>query len=556
MTRVEATVLLPYLFSLMVSLGVLAYTWKRRSVRGAPAFGLYMLGQSLWLASYILETTSLRLDNKIFWDKFGWLAGMLVLYMLPIFVAQYTDLRVRRPKRALLLSLLTPLGFASMVLTDELHHLVYPNPHLTQSSIFSELIYDFSLIDTLYLLYAVMVAGGCIVLLLRQSAQPHRLYRGQVAIIMLGFTIPLAGMTLLLFGIHIPFQGVVSPFALVVGNLLLAWGVYRFRFLEVVPLGRDKVFEAMVEPIVLLNNQHQVVDINSSMLDLLGKRADEVIGESAKEVFTDFPIPIKLYTHVSYARAETSFEVGGKTVHYEMTVWPLYDADRKMNGRIYISHDITALKELERELRLLNEDLEKRVEARTRELAEAYDTTLEGWARALELRDKETEGHSRRVVETTLRLARALEYPTKEMVHLRRGAILHDIGKMAVPDSILLKKDRLTEEERNIIKRHPEIAFQLLSQIPFLQKALDIPYCHHERWDGTGYPRGLKEREIPLAARIFALADVWDALSYNRPYNDAWPREKIIRHLIEEAGKQFDPRLVEIFLAMVERGEI
>jgi putative nucleotidyltransferase with HDIG domain len=273
-------------------------------------------------------------------------------------------------------------------------------------------------------------------------------------------------------------------------------------------------------------------------------------------VFDQFPIPIKLYTHVSYARTETTFEIGGRDVYYEMTVWPLYDAQKQMTGRIYISHDITALKELERELRELNLDLESRVRLRTRELAEAYDTTLEGWAKALELRDKETEGHSRRVTETTVAVARAMGVPEEEVEHIRRGAILHDIGKMGIPDEILRKEGSLTDEEREIVHKHPDTAYELLKQIPFLENALDIPYCHHEKWNGSGYPRGLKGREIPFSARIFAVADVWDALTSNRPYRKAWGKEQVSHYLMNESGKHFDPRVVNIFLSLLEKGEI
>jgi putative nucleotidyltransferase with HDIG domain len=239
-----------------------------------------------------------------------------------------------------------------------------------------------------------------------------------------------------------------------------------------------------------------------------------------------------------------------------MTVWPLYDSNKKMTGRIYISHDITALKELERELRELNLDLEKRVRARTKELAEAYDVTLEGWAKALELRDKETEGHSRRVTETTVAVARAMGIPEEEIGHIRRGAILHDIGKMGIPDHILRKEGGLTEEERQIVLKHPGTAYDLLKDIPFLEKAIEIPYCHHEKWDGSGYPRGLIRHVIPLSARIFAVADVWDALSSDRPYRKAWSKEEVAKYLINEAGKHFDPRVVNAFLALVEKGEI
>ncbi len=186
------------------------------------------------------------------------------------------------------------------------------------------------------------------------------------------------------------------------------------------------------------------------------------------------------------------------------------------------------------------------------ELVQAYDATLEGWSRALELRDLETSGHSLRVTEITVRIASAMGISEQELVHVRRGTLLHDIGKMGIPDAILLKPGPLTEEEWEIMRKHPVYAFELLSPIPFLRPALDIPYCHHERWDGSGYPRGLKGEEIPLAARIFAVVDVWDALRSPRPYREAWPEDKVRQYLRRQAGKQLDPRVVEKFLAMID----
>ncbi len=182
----------------------------------------------------------------------------------------------------------------------------------------------------------------------------------------------------------------------------------------------------------------------------------------------------------------------------------------------------------------------------------AYDSTLEGWSRALDLRDKETEGHTRRVTELTVRLAKAMGVGEDELVRVRRGALLHDIGKMGIPDSILLKPGPLTDGEWEIMKKHPIYAYELLSPIAYLRPALDIPYCHHERWDGTGYPRGLKGEQIPLAAQIFAVVDVYDALTSERPYRPAWTEEQTRAHLREQAGKHFDPRVVEMFLRLSE----
>ena len=181
------------------------------------------------------------------------------------------------------------------------------------------------------------------------------------------------------------------------------------------------------------------------------------------------------------------------------------------------------------------------------ELVMAYDATIEGWSRALDLRDKETEGHTQRVTEMTVKLARAAGMSEAEIVHVRRGALLHDIGKMGVPDAILLKPGKLTDEEWVLMRRHPGLAYEMLSPIVFLRPALDIPYCHHEKWDGTGYPRGLKGEQIPLAARLFAVVDVWDALCSDRPYRAGWPEEKVREHIQAGAGAHFDPQSVEAF---------
>lgn len=187
------------------------------------------------------------------------------------------------------------------------------------------------------------------------------------------------------------------------------------------------------------------------------------------------------------------------------------------------------------------------------ELIQAYNEVIEGWARALELRDQETEGHSRRVEALTMEIARKMGVEDKDLANMRQGALLHDIGKMGIPDRILQKPGKLTEEEWELMRKHPSFAYEMLSPIDHLKSALDIPYCHHEKWDGSGYPRGLEGMEIPLAARIFAVADVWDALRSDRPYRDAWPDEKALDYIKQESGKHFDPQVVEAFLEIINR---
>jgi putative nucleotidyltransferase with HDIG domain len=184
------------------------------------------------------------------------------------------------------------------------------------------------------------------------------------------------------------------------------------------------------------------------------------------------------------------------------------------------------------------------------ELQNSYEMTLYGWAKALEYRDKETEGHSKRVVHLSQKLARALNCPEEEIQNIRRGAILHDIGKMGIPDAILLKPGALDANEWDIMHQHTKFAREMLEGISFLKPAMDVIYSHHERWDGAGYPEGLKGEDIPLAARIFAVVDNWDALSSDRPYRKAWPEEKVIDYIRQNAGKMFDPGIVDVFLKM------
>lgn len=187
-----------------------------------------------------------------------------------------------------------------------------------------------------------------------------------------------------------------------------------------------------------------------------------------------------------------------------------------------------------------------------KQLLIAYNKTIEGWSQALDLRDRETEGHTQRVTNLTIRFAKAVGFSEADLEHVRRGSLLHDVGKLGIPDAILHKAAKLTDEEWFIMRKHPVYAYQWLSSIDFLEPALDIPYCHHEKWDGSGYPRGIKGEAIPISARLFAIVDVWDALCSDRPYRSAMSKADALDYIRSESGTHFDPKLVNIFTELVK----
>jgi putative nucleotidyltransferase with HDIG domain len=203
-------------------------------------------------------------------------------------------------------------------------------------------------------------------------------------------------------------------------------------------------------------------------------------------------------------------------------------------------------------LAIANAQLYREAQQAIADLSQAYEATLEGWSRVLDMRDHATDEHTHRVADQTVALAKRMGIPDVDLHQIRRGALLHDIGKMAIPDAILQKSEPLSENELAIMKTHPEKAYQMLSQIDYLTPAVDIPYCHHEKWDGTGYPRRLRGEEIPIAARIFTVIDVFDALTSDRPYRNAWTKEEALRYIQSQSGKHFSPDVVQAFVAMVK----
>ncbi len=312
------------------------------------------------------------------------------------------------------------------------------------------------------------------------------------------------------------------------------------------------ITDNMLDLVTQISQDWVVVYASPSHYITLGYPPQALLGKSILEfVHPDEVASIKAnLTQLLIERQPASRRVrirhaDGRWVWMEAIAKTLRDEQGETMGLIISARDITATIEAEAALKKVNE-----------ELAQAYQSTLEGWMRVLDLRDKSTEGHSQRVSELTVRVAQAMHVAEDQLIDIRRGALLHDIGKMGVPDAILRKPGPLNEQEMDIMRRHVDYARDILWPIPYLRAALDIPYCHHERWDGSGYPRGLRGEEIPLAARIFAVVDVWDALVSQRPYRAAWSTHQALNYIRAGAGSAFDPRVVEVFVDLCERGEI
>jgi len=280
---------------------------------------------------------------------------------------------------------------------------------------------------------------------------------------------------------------------------------------------------------------------------LLGYEPEELIGTSVTPLIhsDDASQLLDLLATPSWDDITTTVHYrarrkNGEYVWLETTARLFFDKLSQKQEFQASSRDITERKQSQEALQKAHTDLQ-----------EAYDKTIEGWVLALDLRDRETEGHTKRVTEMTTKLARKLKCTEEELIHIHRGALLHDMGKMGIPDEILQKPGPLTDDEWIIMRRHPQYAYQMLSPINYLSQALIIPYYHHERWDGSGYPHKLKGKDIPLHARLFSVVDVWDALSSDRPYRKGLPSQEVVEYLQKEAGRLFDPEIVDVFIALI-----
>ena len=303
----------------------------------------------------------------------------------------------------------------------------------------------------------------------------------------------------------------------------------------------QSIFENAVEGIFQISVEGRYLSANPAMARITGFDNVEEMRAQVQDVAGQ---------HFADAGANEEF---GRALRERGAVSDFQARIRRKDGETaWISTSARVIRDTDGEVAFIEGSVVDITERKTADdrLALAYDATIEGWSRAMDLRDKETEGHSQRVTEMTLQLAALLGMGGEDLIHIRRGALLHDIGKMGVPDSILLKPGPLDEEEWRTMKLHPFYALEMLGPIEFLRPALDIPYAHHEKWDGSGYPLGLSGELIPESARIFAVADVWDALRSDRPYRKGWPEARVRTHIESLRGIHFDPRVVAAFLSI------
>ena len=680
----EAALYLFLIFlSFSISVGGMIFTYYRRGVMGAKSFAAILACEAAWAFGFFFETINPTLQGKMFWDHVEWLPILVMPLTIAAFASEYSGKKFNHRWPRIFALTLIPLVALTLVYTNSLWSLAFIAPHLEQAVPFPQYTYDLTpqLWFSLYYAYGLTIYS--VISLVSLAFRQKGVFSRQTWIIAIGFLIPLFSTVLTVLGINLGPHRDSSPFAFILSNLVVAFGLFRYRIFDLVPFARELVMDRMEDGIIILDASGRVVDTNPVALAMLGKSGQKYFGLPAKAFFPEWLLPIDVSGQIQSAQREIWPEPGVHPVTYDLRITRLVDQAGGFSGQLLIlrdisdrklaedvlqtafagmqqqvaektevlraseerfrsivqnSYDLITILDQENRIRFVSpaisqilgyssEELLGRspfeiihpddiritqdelshvfrgefahtlfefrarhvngswvylesnsqnlmgnpavegvlimsrdVSARRRaeeearrvraDLDTAYEATLEGWSRALELRERETAGHSQRVVQYTLALARNMGFDEEACVHIRRGALLHDIGKIGIPDSILLKNDQLTPEEWEIIRQHPVYARNLLEEIPYLKPALVIPYLHHERWNGSGYPLHLQGQNIPFEARIFAVVDAWDALMWDRPYRKGWPETEVNQYLISQAGILFDPDVVNAFISM------
>jgi putative nucleotidyltransferase with HDIG domain/PAS domain S-box-containing protein len=524
------------------------YSWSYREAPGARVFsGLMMVITALSLLNILVSINTDPL-TVFFWDKLR----LSVLVTVPLvwfaFAVQYTDRSQWLKPRLVLLSIIIPVTSILLIWTNESHELFYRNVTFTYGQHPALQIGEYGPWFYIHASYSyLLILIGMAMLYIKVWQTPH-LYRKQTAVILIGVSVPLLANILSTGGFipGLPFE--ITPLGFTLTGVIFSWTFLRYRVFELVPIARSVLIDRMFDGMIVLDKYNRIVDVNPATKNILGSPMDEIIGQTGERVLCFWHEITPYLKEIIPINHEIIFDGSRQQQHFDVQILPLYDQDNRLKGRLVVLHDITQRKLVEQELSHLNQVLEQRVITRTHDLVLAYDATLEGWARALEMRDHETGGHTNRVTNQAVMLASIMGIGADGLDNVRRGAVLHDIGKMGIPDGILCKPGPLTNEEWNLMHKHPRLGYEMLKPIHFLEGAQDIVLYHHEKWDGTGYPESLREEQIPLSARIFAIVDVWDAVTSYRPYRKAWLRKDALNYIQQQSGLHFDPQGVQAFI--------
>lgn len=495
---------------------------------------LALMAVVLWDLGYLFSLGAEGFSAKIFWTKFQYLSAAFVPPLWFLVVWRYTQHRLKN-HRSLLLIFALPLLTITFAWTNQFHGLLWQEAAIHSHLGFSVLETGrgpWWFVDTLYS-YSLILGG--VYLLLRDTIGLPSIYKKQTLVLLTGVSVPVAGNLSYLMGLthHLD----LAPLTFSITGLIFAWGVSHYRLFGVIPVARSKLLDEMNLGTLVMDKEGLLLSVNPAGCSVLGcGQAD--IGEPIDELLVDHPKLLDYLSRREETQEEIAISTGSETSYFDFKLTPLESEKGHTSGWLAQFYDITP-----------------RVEAEQR-LREVTIETMEALARTVEAKDAYTRKHLNRVEDYSLQLAERLGVPEERREQLRFAAVLHDIGKVRVPDRILNKQDGLTDREYEQMKTHAEAGENIVGQVGHLQRAATIIGQHHEKFDGSGYPRGLSGDEITLEARILSVVDAYDAMRSDRPYRDALPKEEAIRELKENKGTQFDPEVVDTLLEMIEEGEV
>ncbi|MFB6290381.1 MAG: histidine kinase N-terminal 7TM domain-containing protein [Candidatus Bipolaricaulia bacterium] len=521
-------------FTIFVLVLTAIYVGRHYPKPGTLPMVLALIAVVFWDLGYLFSLGAEGLSTKILWTKFQYLGFEFVPPLWFLIIWRYTQHEIRN-RRSLILIFFLPLLTILFAWTNQFHGLLWQEMAIHGHLGFSVLETGrgpWWFVDTLYS-YSLILGG--VYLLLRDTIGLPSIYKKQALVLLAGVSVPVAGNLSYLTGLthHID----PAPLSFSFTGLVFAWGISHYKLFGVVPVARSKLLDEMNLGTLVMDKEGLLLSVNPAGCSILGcGQAD--IGEPIDELLVDHPKLLDYLSRREKTQEEVAISTGGETNYFDFKLIPLESERGYTSGWLAQFYEITS-----------------RVKAEER-LREVTIETMEALAKTVEAKDAYTRKHLDGVEKHALAVAERLDISEKRREQLRFAAVLHDIGKVRVPDRVLNKQDGLTDQEYDRMKTHAEAGENIVGQVGHLQRAATIIGQHHEEYDGSGYPKGLKGDEIALEARILSVVDAYDAMRSDRPYREALPKEEAIRELKENKGSQFDPEVVDILLEMIEEGEM